>query len=369
MSLMRFIKIGLAWMVSLFLALPVLVVGLLVYSFSTCVRALASRLEPEFVNWKQLIEFDPELGWRPIAHLDAHYMVKRDGIHRIQTDSMGWPRKDALNDEHDIVVIGDSYAFGFGIDTGSSFADLTEQPKIKAIGAPGYSMVQGVILMRQLAHQLSGKLVVWFVYPENDLYDNLFPSVFGYRSPFARNKNGSDSWEIVSDHISPDTWVSSARIRPNIDVLAELCTKSPLSDRVYSACGYLIGEAVKACTSAGARLAIFAIPNLNQLESQGRKMLSSKVPNADQFDATYPDQRISGICDLYGVPFIAGSANLRSEDYKTWERWHWTAGGHAKVAELLRQLHDSHSSNTLSLNPSKSPIDLKSVDTEVASTY
>jgi hypothetical protein len=98
-------------------------------------------------------------------------------------------------------------------------------------------------------------------------------------------------------------------------------------------------------------------------------MLSSKVPQADRFDANYPDERIGKICGEYGVPFVAGSAHLRSEDYKTWERWHWTAGGHAKVSELLRMLHNSHSSDSLSPNPTESSIDIKSVDTEVASTY
>ena len=368
MSLLRFIKIGLAWMASLLLALPALVVGLLVYSFSACVKALASLMEPDFVKWRQLIEFDPELGWRPMAHLDAHYMVKRDGIHRIQTDGMGWPRADTLSEDHDVVVIGDSYAFGFGIDTGSSFADLTDRPKVKAIGAPGYSMVQGVILMRQLAHQLSGKLVVWFVYPENDLYDNLFPSVFGYRSPFARNKNGSEEWEIISDHVSPDTWVSSARIRPNMDVLAELCTASPLSDRIYAACRYLIREAAEACTNAGAQLVIFAIPNLNQLELQGRKMLSARVPQTYRFDANHPEQRMGEICREFGVPFVAGSAHLKSEDYKTWERWHWTAGGHAKVSELLRTLHDSYESGRMDTAPGSESVDAVSREAFFAPT-
>jgi len=363
MRLLRLIKIGLAWAASLLLALPVLVVGLLVYVFSACVRGLARRLEPTYVKWRQLIEFDPELGWRPIANLDSHYMVKRDEIHRVQTDSIGWPRADVLSGDHDVVVIGDSYAFGFGIDTGSSFADLTERPKIKAIGAPGYSMVQGVILMRQLAQQLQGKLVVWFVYAENDLYDNLFPSVFGYRSPFARNKNGSEDWEIVSNHISSDSWVSSARVRPNMDVLAELCTQTPLSDRIYSACSYLIREASGVCHRAGAQLVVLAIPNLNQLEPEGRKMLSSKASQAASFNVNYPDQKIAEICGEYGVPFVAGSAHLRSEDYKRWERWHWNTGGHAKVAELLSKLYDSHTAGHLATG--RAPYPANSIPAEL----
>lgn len=291
------------------------------------------------------MEFDAELGWRPRANLDTHYLINSDDVYRIQTDVEGWPRVDPLGKDHDVVVIGDSFAFGFGVDTGSSFADLPETPKIKAVGANAYSMVHGVILMRQLAHRLSGKLVVWFVCVENDLYDNLFPSVFGYRAPFVRKKMGAEDWEIVSGHISADPWISSARIRP--DILAELCTPTPLSDRIYSACRYLIGEASEICRIAGAQLVVFPIPNLNQLEPEGRKKLASKSSRPDQFDAYYPEKNISRICRDYEVPFVAGSTHLASEDYKLWERWHWNDRGHAKVAEMLRSLYDSHVSGRL----------------------
>lgn len=352
MSFLRIIKIGLIWLVSLALVLPVAIAGGLVYLFSAAVRALATLLEPDYApTWKELIEFDPDLGWRQKADLDRHYVVRKDDIFRIETDGMGWPRKDPLGKEHDVVVFGDSYASGFGIDIGSSFADLTDSPRIKAIGAPGYSMVQTYMLMRSLAPQLSGKLIVWFVYLENDLYDNLFPNIFEYRAPFVRNKNGSDNWEIVDHHISAERWESSARVRPNLDVLAELCTPSPLSDRVYAACEYLIGEANDVCKRAGAQLVVMAIPNLNQLESEGRELMASTVSESEKFDAYYPDERMGEICAQHGVPFVAGSRDLDSGDYKRWERWHWNAKGHAKVADLLAELHTSYRSGSLARMP------------------
>lgn len=335
-------KIGLAWAASLILALPVILVGVLAYAVSAGVRALARMLEPRHVSWRDLMEFDPNLGWRPKPNLDAYYLVRKDDVHQIRTDSEGWPRVDPLGDEHAVVVIGDSYAFGFGIDTGSSFADLTTSPRVKAIGANGYSMVQGLILMRQLASRLQGKLVIWFVYLENDLYDNVFPSVFGYRTPFVRQKNGAEEWELVTDHVTPEKWVTSAIIRPNMDILAELCTPTPFSRRIYSACRYLIDEASKVCRDAGAELLVMGIPNLNQLEDKGQKMLASRASQSDGFDVRYPENRIGEICREYGVPFVPGSSFLEPGDYKIWERWHWNERGHAKVAEIIRSLHETH---------------------------
>ncbi len=48
------------------------------------------------------------------------------------------------------------------IDTGSSFADLNPKLAIKGVGAPGYSMVQSVLLMeaiRRAAHRKAGGVV------------------------------------------------------------------------------------------------------------------------------------------------------------------------------------------------------------------
>ena len=95
---------------------------------------------------------------------------------RLVTDRDGWPGAGSLDDAK-VVVIGDSFAFGYGVDTNRSFAALTPSLAVKAIAAPGYSMVQGVRLMEQLGERLRGKLVLWFIFLENDLQDNLAPEM------------------------------------------------------------------------------------------------------------------------------------------------------------------------------------------------
>ena len=76
--------------------------------------------------------------------------------------------------------------------------------------------------MQRYAPQLQGKLVVWFIYFGNDLYDNLAPDMYGYRTPFVREANGA--WEMVTHHISPDKWplTSTANATDYYQKLAEL---------------------------------------------------------------------------------------------------------------------------------------------------
>ena len=138
-------------------------------------------------------------------------------------------------DDSAVVVIGDSFAFGYGVDAGKSFADLNPGLAIKAVGAPGYSMVQSVLLMEQFAERLAGKLVVWFVCLENDLQDNLAPAMRRYRSPFVRL---SRSARRVGDR-GPS--MSARRRGSRTDrhwkrILPHLCVPGPIADRAYAAC-------------------------------------------------------------------------------------------------------------------------------------
>jgi hypothetical protein len=86
-------------------------------------------------------------------------------------------------------------------------------PRIKAIGANGYNMVQELLWMRRYAPQLAGKLVVWFVYHGNDLFDNLQPNVFQYRTPFVRERHDGRGWEVVTEHVRRSPWVATVKIR------------------------------------------------------------------------------------------------------------------------------------------------------------
>ncbi len=132
----------------LLLLAPVFAVAGLLIAFAALVRFIAVKLEPPFVSWRELIDFDRELGWKPKPNLDTYYLPHQDDVFRVMTDAEGWPGHRTL-DESAIVVMGDSFAFGYGIDPERSFANLNKGTAIKNIGAPGYSMVQPVMLMEQ----------------------------------------------------------------------------------------------------------------------------------------------------------------------------------------------------------------------------
>jgi hypothetical protein len=305
--------------------------------FVASLTRLGSRLfEPRTMRSNQLIEFAPTIGWKPKANLNGYYLTMvKDGVFHIVTDAQGWPNRSTIADSN-VIVFGDSYAFGYGVDARTTFWRCNNAISIKAIGAPGYNMVQEMLLMEQFASQLRGKVVIWFIYFGNDLYDNLLPNNQHYRTPFVRRVNHSRDWEVTTQHVSSLSWPHRSDPR-YYDKLAELCCLTFLSERAYSACEFLISKGKKICETAEAKLVIMTIPDVIQLTPDGRLQLARSAPDLNSFDSELPDKKISEIGAKLDIPVIALKNHLTVKDYKERDP-HWNERGHKRVADLIHQV-------------------------------
>ena len=337
MRFLRLLLASVAAVVGLMLAVPVVALGLPfwgIVGLARLARPLVGRFVTRAVTWQEVIEFEPTVGWKPRAHLDTH--VTADRPFHLVTDEHGWRGPTSLTDS-DMVAFGDSFAFGYGADERTFFASEQPTVRIKAIGANGYSMVQELLWMERLSAQLAGKIVVWFIYYGNDLYDNLQPHLDHYRMPFVRARNGPLSWEIVTYHVGPEPWPFASR--PNYTArLAEICSPTLLSNRAFGACRFLIARGRDLCTKAGARLVVMGIPQKHQLSARGRERLAARAPTAEGFDYELPDRKIAEICHQLGIQFIALTDHLTHADYKQKDT-HWNAHGSRRVAAVLAETY------------------------------
>ncbi len=319
------------------LLVPVLLLLAPLWLVSACTRRLAQLLEPRYLTRDELIAFDRTFGWRPRPHLNTHHLM--GDLFKIVTDGDGWRGRATLA-ESDIVAIGDSFAAGYGVGENDIFANLAKRLRVKPIGIGGYSMVQELLWMRELAPALRGKLVVWFIYFGNDLYDNLSPELRGYRKPFLRERRDDDGWDIVSNHVTAEPWPIAARARKghvHMATLAQLCAETHLATRAYRACEWLVEQARQQCESAGAELVVLTIPDPHQLSVEGHAFLTALEPGLRNFDSRRPDRMLESICARVGVPLIAGSSFLDLRCYKE-NDCHWNEAGHRRVAAALEAL-------------------------------
>jgi hypothetical protein len=328
----RVLLASVAFTAAMVAAIPIIAVGLPFWLVAIITRVQIPLFRPATVRWPELFVFHPILGWKAKPAFNGHCLEERDDIFHVVTDPDGWPGQRSLSESR-IVVIGDSMAFGYGVATKNAFFELNPGMRIKAVGAPGYNMVQELLLMEELSPSLKGKDVLWFVYFGNDLYDNLSPEMTGYRAPFVA-QNADGDWQIITTHISPSKWSCSVGRQgkvPYATIKKQLMTKSFMGDRAYSACEFLLGKGRDICRTAGAELIIMTVPF---------PMRAQAAPFLQPFgsDQDYPDRRIRAICEKLQVPCVALRNVLTPGDYKRWDE-HWNERGHRKVAQAISALY------------------------------
>jgi hypothetical protein len=341
---MAAIRLGLALgaaVVALLLALPIVALGLPVWLTALLVRALAGRLQPSVASWQDLVSYDPVLGWRARPDLEADVSDAYDDVFRVRTGPDGWHGRGTIEDS-EVVVLGDSHAFGFGVDADATFAAVSREPRIKALGAPGYNMVQELLLLRAVQARLGGRMVVWLVYTGNDIYDNLTPSQpAGQRAPFLCQVEGD--WEIVSRHLSPERWTASSgrgRAGEYFSTLAALHGPTHLAERAYGACAFLIEQAAEICERVGARLVVMTMPSPFVMEEGGLARLRAKARQPDALDPDRPDRELHASCAKVGIEFVTLRDHLRRSHFKATDD-HLTEAGHRALAGVLRSLYAS----------------------------
>jgi len=330
----------LSGMVGLCLALPCILACLPFWGIRWMTKKLTPIFSREAVIWKDVIEFEGGVGWKAKPNLDV--MCDLNGIreYHVKTDSRGFRGHGSVR-ESDVVVFGDSFAFAHGVDDEKAFfGSKSNGFKITSIGSPGYNMVQETFLMEELASELKGKLVVWFIYLGNDLHDNLYPNLEHYRTPFVRQNTDSGRWEIVDRHVRQAAWPFNAKNRDVRYREKHVATfgNGFLSDRVYGACEFLVKHGRDICRKASASLVILTIPTPSQMWSQKKwENEMAKYGDPRNFDPQFPDRKLKGICLGFNVPLISAKENLALSDLIPMDA-HWNEKGNAKIGKLIQKL-------------------------------
>lgn len=180
-------------------ALVVLSTALALGAAEAGLRAVGWRTLPVNPDQLHLWRHDPLLGWahRPgregVFETDqfrTHVRINRKGL-RDREHSYGRP-----DDTKRILVIGDSFAWGFGVEEAERFSELLEASmgiEVINAGISGYSTDQSLLWLKSEGARYDYDFVVG-VFPGNDHYDNhLARNYFIYNKP---------RFEIVGDSLA-----------------------------------------------------------------------------------------------------------------------------------------------------------------------
>jgi len=177
---------GAALTLSLFIALTLLEL------------AAAARLAhwELFFRWLRAEEqhyvADPDLGFRHAANVRQSRRPRSDiemawGLPATRADriTVSYDRRGYHNatelDRADIVLIGDSYVEGSYVSDDQTVSSLLQARLVRPVanlGVAGYGTAQELIALNRDAMPLQPRVVIWFFFEGNDLYnDDLFESI------------------------------------------------------------------------------------------------------------------------------------------------------------------------------------------------
>jgi hypothetical protein len=295
------------------------------------------------------IEYDSELGWTIAKHarvwqsgLDfgAWITTDQDGL-RVADRAAAVPAGMA---PPALLVLGDSYAFGFGVAGDEMFATALERDlagsrtpfHVRTAGVPGYATDQELLRWRRVAPAVKPRRVV-LLFHQSDLIDNLRSStVMGperYYKPRFELHDGALTLTGVPVHgkerVAPAGPAEPLKERLRPLAIYALVQSAMLHARPADASaadhavlpadappeadaitGALVGALAREAREAGADLTVVLIP-------------------ADPVVTT----RVANICRAQQVPFLdLGPAFAGARDVRLPFDGHWNARGHAVAA-------------------------------------
>ncbi|MEQ1894381.1 MAG: SGNH/GDSL hydrolase family protein [Planctomycetota bacterium] len=230
-------------------------------------RAAAARL----TSGPYRVPDDPLVSYTLKAEADLTYREGQVAMPLV-TDALGMRphRRPVPDGAYRIVVLGDSVAFGFGLDEGGTLAEQLEE-RLNAlaperpvacftVAVPSWNVTNAFRFLKDHLGQLHPDLVLWMPVA-NDLEDG-----YGVDEAGARRVDEDPSSRTPFLHVRPEWAFLSARARelgargetpsehPGVEVLVAGLTA--LSRERYADAARTVGAAQERLARAGARLAL-----------------------------------------------------------------------------------------------------------------
>ena len=188
----------------------ILGVNLLILFVFLLLLELVARLvwEDKFLrdgNPYLFFKFDSELGWVGVPNAEGFFKRGEDFDIWVSTNSRGMRDSEYMLEKRPgiirIAVLGDSFAWGFGVTNRDNFPKILERElqdfgpgfEVLNFGMSGYGRGQQLLQFKREVLPFSPDAVIIMAYPGNDLYDNLAddPRLEIYPRPrFAVGKEG-----------------------------------------------------------------------------------------------------------------------------------------------------------------------------------
>lgn len=276
--------------------------------------------------------------------------------------------------EYRVLVLGDSFTAGHGVEEIDAFPSLLSQylqgsidPRthIRVInaGVSGFGTVHEVGLLKKLGGELKPNLVILALFVGNDIRDNLL-GLTAYRVSWdgllmlsyasRRVINSSSKW--FEPHFS-NRWMSyqedkssedSGRSPHNPPLSLDysfvflLDPPPPQLEVGWNSTSRHLSELKSLVDELGADLLLVVIPMREQVDDKAwEQIVQAFSLDKTRFDRTLPEQRVRDMAHELGIETLHLLAALRAEAhqqdvyFQSYNDAHWNRNGHVVAARVL----------------------------------
>lgn len=311
-------------------------------------------------SWSPWIE-DKHTGYRFASFLDQ-LMITEEYQASIKTNEVGL-RDDPIGEKkrRRFLLLGDSFAFGYGVNRPEIFPDLLESKlnvEILNAATGGFDLIHQLQYMKHKGASLQPDGVIYILYWGNDLLGNrhwlerggnlqrtdrvtvrshvdikllTLLRLMRHRFTFANKSLSSRSeWEPSREYLS--------MLRIDLD---------DASQKDYEYSKKLLMELAERVQQIGAKFYVFLLPYKTAVEEDSLTRLRSRIPDFDQlYNIEQPRKKIVSWLESFGIPYRDLAPPLQEAYQRSgqslyfFKDGHLNQQGHKIVAEIIaKKLH------------------------------
>ena len=303
------------------------------------------------------------------------YCIRKEFNVKFSINSLSL-RDDELqtNDKNKIIVIGDSFVEGWGVEQAKIFSKLLENKYLKKsykvinMGVLGFEPLQEYLFVKEIGLKFKPKIVIDFVYLENDILDIGKDWCYGmlkYKKPYLIETNSTfqiaypkDKPSFLSsllNFILPKKIITFAYFIDASSISKKFLTENDLDELYpiafltktdneyllsYKKLNFVLSEFKKLSVANNFKLIIVYIPSKFQLNEIYLKAFLKKNKKENfAYDLDTPDRLLKEICQRSGIIFL----DLKPEFKKVKSPLslyfkidpHFNESGHELVAKII----------------------------------
>jgi len=277
-------------------------------------------------------QFDQDLGWSQIPNRHSSFQHPDFRID-VSINALGLRDREypvARDEKKRMLVLGDSYGWGFGVNGNEMFSKLLEarHPDWEIINASvsGYGTVQEYLYLQQRGVLLKPDAVLVLFF-DNDFQDNVGKTDYWYKRPIVSRT--ANAFAITGVPVAPPSLLQ----RFNIVLMGHSYLARGFYGALASATDNDNDEHVDTTADNGFDATRFVLGQLMDFtQSQGIKLVIAETPLSEVKHAVIAQQ-----CDAHGVPCLHLNKVFRrnTRDWHFEHDRHWNVLGHRMAADAL----------------------------------